>query len=498
MVASSRVSIAKWPLLIALGTIVIHLLTGNRYGFHRDELMLLDDARHLAWGYIVYPPVTPFFAWLALKLFGTSLVGFRLFASLAQALAVYLTGLMARDMGGEQEAQAIAALAAVPFCLGGGAIMQYISFDYIAWVLTAYFLVKLLSTEDPRWCVAIGSSIGLGLMSKYTMTFFAVGIGVAMAVTPARRYFRSVYLWIGVGVALLICLPNLVWQANHHFISYEFLKFLHKRDVWYGLTRDFLPDQLQQTMLAFPLWVAGLWFCLRSAQGKRYRAIGWAYVVTLILFTAAQGRGYYLAPAYPMLYAAGAVLFERWFAKIRQQWVRPARGITYAALNVSIVGAMAIALPIAPPNSRWWNFAVSIDTALPEEIGWPEYVAFLAQIRDALPANQRDKVGILAGNYGEVGAINLFGPAYHLPRAISPVNSSWERGYGDPPPETVIIVGYDRIFVETNFTSCRLAAHPWNYRHTPNEETVEHPDIFVCGPPKDGWAAFWATLQSFA
>src|SRR5215475_984515 len=136
----SGTAVVVW---IAVGTVVVHLATGWRYGFDRDELMALEDARHLAWGYVQYPPMTAFFGRVALTLFGTSLIGFRFFAALAQALAVVLTGAMAQAMGGQKWAQVTAALAAVPFCLGGGALMQYISFDYLCWVLVASAMVKL-------------------------------------------------------------------------------------------------------------------------------------------------------------------------------------------------------------------------------------------------------------------------------------------------------------------------------------------------------------------
>src|SRR5882724_2146895 len=136
---------------LAAATVIVHLLTGGRYGFHRDELATLDDARHLVWGYVAYPPVTPFFARLSLTLFGTSLTGFRFFAALAQAIAVVLTGLMAHELGGSRGAQLVAAAAAIPFCLASGALMQYVSFDCLLWILTAYFVIRLLKSEDPRW-----------------------------------------------------------------------------------------------------------------------------------------------------------------------------------------------------------------------------------------------------------------------------------------------------------------------------------------------------------
>ncbi len=483
---------------IAIGTVLVHLLTGNRYGWHRDELAVLDDARHLAWGYVAYPPVTPFFARTALALFGTSLVGFRFFAALVQAMAVFLTGLMARELGGKREAQILAALAAVPFCLGGGAIMQYISFDYIFWVLTAYCMIRLLRTDNPRWLLTGGAAIGFGMLSKYTMAFFVCGVIGGLLLTSTRRFLFSKWFLAALATAVLIFLPNFLWQVRHQFVSLDFLHFLHDRDVTAGLTKDFLPDQLEQTLLAIPLWVAGLWFYFISSRGSRFRALGWMYFITLALFVIAKGRGYYLAPAYPMLYAAGAVVCADFFARARAARTRFLRPALWAALIVSILGAMAIALPIAPVKSRWWYAASAIDTALPEEIGWPEFVATIAQIRDSLPADQRANFGILAGNYGEVGAINLFGPRYGLPPAISGVNSSWERGYGNPPPETLIIVGFWKEYVDDHFASCHVAAQAWNSYGIENEETFEHPYIFVCGPPLKGWPEFWKDFQMFA
>ena len=144
--------------------------------------------------------MTPFFGRLSLELFGTSVRGFRFFANVAQAIAVVLTGLMARDMGARRGAQLVAAVAAVPFCLGGGYQMMYVAFDCIAWTLTAYFVVKLLRTEDPRWWLGIGAGIGLGMMTKYTMGFFALSIVAGVLLTPARRYLKSKWLWIGVAL----------------------------------------------------------------------------------------------------------------------------------------------------------------------------------------------------------------------------------------------------------------------------------------------------------
>ncbi len=549
---------------IAVATVVVHVATGGRYGFERDELMALEDARHLAWGYVQYPPMTAFFGRMALMLFGTSLVGFRFFAAVAQAVALALTGLMAKELGGGKWAQAVATLAGVPFCLGGGALMQYMSFDYVCWVLVAYGMVRLLKSEEARWWLVVGAGIGLGMMAKYTMGFLAAGVVAGVLLSHARKYLRSGWLWSGALLAMGIFLPNFLWQWRRDFISLEFLKFLHERDVRLGLTDWFLPGQVEMTLLAFPLAVAGIYFYFHAEEGKRYRALGWMYAAPLALFVVMRGRDYYLAPAYPMLYAAGAVWVERkWRVasgerrgeasatpgsahatearagvavadrlrrrsllqtqengnpvnrpegqplQTQEEDARPSiqgreklgRWVTWvvwAALTADVAIAAAVALSIAPVNSTWWKFAAQVDGALPEQIGWPEFVETVAQVRERLPGGERARAGILAGNYGEVGALNLYGEKYGLPRAISGVNSSWERGYGNPAPDTVIVAGYSREFLEKHFASCEVAGHSWNKYGVANEETREDPDIFVCRGLKESWEEFWKGMRKFA
>jgi hypothetical protein len=485
-------------LLIGAATVVVHLLAAGRYGFNRDELAILEDARHLAWGYVAYPPLTPFFGRLALALFGTSLVGFRFFSALVQAIGVVLTGCMAKDMGGGRAAQVVAACAAIPFCLGVGALMQYTSFDYFGWVLTAYLVVRLLKTGNPRYFLLVGMSIGLGILAKYTMLFFAAGVLAGLLFSDARKYFRTIWPWLGLLASLLIVAPNFLWQAQHHFVAYDFLRFLHHRDVAEGLTQSFLADQFEMTLLSFPLWFAGLWFCLFAREGRTFRALAWVYLVPLAIFLVAKGRGYYLMPAYTVLYAAGGVWGERWISKLSLRQARSIRAAVVAALAISIVGAAAVGLPVAPLHSAWFRVADRLNLTLRDEIGWEDLVSTLTQVRDSLPAESRAHLGILAENYGEVGAVNLYGPSHGLPPAISGVNSSWERGYGDPPPQTLIILGFPRSFVEANFDSCRLAAQNTNSFGIVNEETTERRDIFVCGPPKAGWQQFWRSFQYFA
>ncbi|HEY4284993.1 MAG TPA: glycosyltransferase family 39 protein [Chthoniobacterales bacterium] len=483
---------------LASGTIIAHFFIGDGYGFHRDELATLDDARHLAWGYIAYPPVTPFFGRLSLALFGTSLVGFRFFASLAAAGSIVLTGLIAREMRGGRMAQLIAAVASMPFCLACGSLMQYVAFDYLCWVLTAYFVVRLINSGNPRWWLAIGAAVGFGMLTKYSILFFVAGIVIGVLATNLRSELKSKWVWIGAVCSVLIFLPNLWWQINHHFISLDFLRHIHERDVRIGRTKDFLPDQVLLTLFGFPIAVAGLLYCWFSRDAVRFRVLGWMYVVPLLLFLLAQGRGYYLAPAYSILYAAGAVWLESQLMRMSRSSFRTAVVCVITILllvNVSV--AAAVALPIAPINSKWWAFASKNNGDLVEEIGWPDLVETIAQIRDRLPANERARVGILAGNYGEAGAVNLYGSNYRLPRAICGTNSFWARGYGDPSPEIVIVVGFSRKFAETYFDSFEMAAQSRNRYGVANEESRDHPEIFVCRGFRKNWPEFWKTFQRY-
>ncbi len=482
---------------LALLTVVYHLTTGNNYGYHRDELATLHDARHFAWGYVAYPPVTPFFARLSLLLCGTSLTGFRFFAVLACGVSILLTGLMARALGGQRGAQLIAACAATSFTLVAGSLMQYVSFDYLAWVAVSYLVIRLCQTDDPRWWLALGCAIGFGMLSKYSMPICVAGVVVGVFCTRLRVHLRSKWLWLGAAISVLIFLPNFRWQVSHHFISLDFLRHIHERDVRIGRTKDFLPDQLKLTLLAFPLALAGIYFYFFAAIGRRFRALGWMFVVPLVIFVVAKGRGYYLAGVYPMLYAGGAVWGERWLSRLRSGWAITLRSIAWLAVVTDMVFMLAFFTPLAPFNSRWWWAAAKLNGDMHEEIGWPELVQKVAQIRDSLSPEDRAHLGILAANYGEAGAIELYGASYGLPQPISGINSFWAQGYGDPPPEVLIVLGFSPESLARKFQSVELIGHFDNRYHVPNEESTDNPEIYLCRRLRKSWPEFWKDFQYF-
>ncbi|MDE2156141.1 MAG: glycosyltransferase family 39 protein [Xanthomonadaceae bacterium] len=488
-------------LALACLRLLLQVLLDRHYGFHRDELAVLADARHLAWGYVAYPPLTPFIGRIELALFGTSLAGFRFFSALAQCVAMLLAGLIARDMGGHRGAQLVAALAVacMPFSLLVGSEFMYVTFDFLWWVLLAWLVVRLLNSGNPRWWLAIGLVVGLGMLTRYTMLFCVAGLAAGVLATPLRRQLASAWLWGGVALSLLLFLPNLLWQIRHDFVYLDFIRHIHARDVRIGRADGFFSQQLyvNASLFTLPLWLAGLGFVMWSKDAVRYRMLAWLFLVPLALFALGQGRAYYMAPTYPMLLAAGAVAGERWLADLRPGTARSLRIVTGVLLAMAAVSSAAVALPLAPVNSVGWRISRAVQDDFAEQIGWRQLVARVASIYHALPAGERAQTGVLAGNYGEAGAIDLYGPALGLPAAISGVNSWWYRGYGNPPPTTLIVLGADPKAIRKAPADCTPAGRISNRQGVQNEETRYHPEIFVCRHLRIPWRRLWPKLRSF-
>lgn len=487
---------------LALARLVVHCATNGQYGFHRDELAVLDDARHLAWGYVAYPPLTPAVAWLAHSLFGPSLVGLRFFSALAQCAAMVVAGLIAYELGGSRQAQVVTALAVAiaPMSLIMGALFQYIALDYWWWVLCAYLLVRLIKTGDARGWLAVGAVIGLGMLTKYTMLVFVAGLVVAVLATPLRRHLRSGWLWAGAALSLVVFLPNLLWQIQNDWIGLAFTSAIHARDLAVGRADGYFTQQLvaNANPLTLPLWLIGLWYFFFAPAGRPYRALGWLYLVPLVVFAALQGRFYYLAPAYVWLLAGGVVQVEQWLSRLAHRARRLAWGGLGAALATGAVVGGALMLPIAPVGSAWFNTAGEVHDNFAEQVGWPELVAAVAEIYAAQPVDVQARTGLLVSNYGEAGAINLYGPALGLPAALSGVNSYWHRGYGSPPPERLIVLGFSEERARALFEACTLAGQVTNAAGVENEETRFHSDIFVCSGPRAPWPELWDSLRAFA
>jgi 4-amino-4-deoxy-L-arabinose transferase-like glycosyltransferase len=483
--------------LSALSTVIllVHFLMGNGYGFHRDELQFLDDARHLQWGFVAYPPMTSFFGRIAIALFGISVQAFRLPAAVVNAVSLVLAGLMARDLGGGRAAQVVALLLGIPLALTFSSVLQYNTFDLLAWSVLILSVAHLLRTGDERYWLGAGLGVGLGVLSKYAIAFPLVSLLAALIVLPSQRHhLKSRWFWLGALLATAIAAPNLLWLARHHFITLQMEHFIHARDVRHGRADGYFTDQIIFTMFGLPFAVGGLIALVRS---QRFRLLSVFYLGPFVLLALAKGRGYYLLPAYPVLYAAGAVGLERWLATRE----KALRGLVYGAVVAAVFAeAAGIAwsyLPVWRPGSAGWNWQMKHNSDVANEVGWPEFVAQVAAVRDRLPASDREKLAVLAENYGEAGAIELYGPQYGLPVPIATVNSFHDRGWGPFEPQTVIVVGGHLEDESKFFEGCSVVGMVHLPYDVQDEETVDHPQILVCHHLKEPWPVVWGRSQDF-
>ena len=486
--------------LMALGAVIFHIAFNGQYGFHRDELDFILNARRLDWGYVSYPPVTPLFARIGLELFGESLRGLRVLPAIAQGTVMILAALMARDMGGKRSAQILTAFAVfiAPVSLFGGTVIMYFAFDYLWWVLVAFFMVRLLATDDARYWLGVGAGIGLGMLTKYTMVFWVAGLVVGVLMTSARKHLRSKWLYLGAALALLLFLPNFVWQYRHDFVAFDYLSFIHARDVSWGRADDFLPEQLYLTTnpLSLPVWTVGLSLCLFSASMKRFRPLGWMFLVTFVLFLLNQGRGYYTGPSYVMLLAAGCVWFEGWLGRLAEKKRRLGFGLLWTTQIIGALIGILLMKPVAPINTPLWDFTTGVtDDLFTEMVGWQDLTEQVAEIYRSIPESEKARTVILAGNYGEAGAFDLYGDEYGLPRTITGANSMWYRGYGDPEPLTVIVVGFEGEYARYFFRSCQVRGQVTNSYHVKNEETTYHTGLYICREPRHPWSDMWQEMQ---
>jgi hypothetical protein len=346
---------------------------------------------------------------------------------------------------------------------------------------------------------------GLGFETKYSIVFFLVGVFVGVLATPERRIFKSKWLWLGALAAFLIFLPNFIWLVRHGF---PFIELMHNirmtsRDVVRG-PLAFVLDQGQiMNPVLFPLWLAGLAWLFFAQAGKRYRVLGWTYVVVLATFIALRGKNYYLAPIYPVLFAAGAVAFERVTSR-RWVWTRAACIAVLVLCTAMLAPIFAPILPvesfiryqqklgIEPPKAENEPTG-SLPQYFADEFGWEDMVREVARIYNALPPEERAHTAIFANSYGQAGAIDYFGPKYGLPKAISNHQSYWYWGPRDYTGEIVIVLGSDGSGDRKHFKSVEVAGRADN----PYSRLDERYNIFLCRGLLWDFKTVWPKLKKW-
>ena len=474
---------------LALIKLTLHLATNGAYDFHRDSLYYLDSARHPAWGYVDYPPITPTVARFSLWLFGPSVWGLRLWPTLAGAVMVVLAALIARELGGGRFARILAAVGALtsPVLLGANWLFQTVTFDELVWLVAFWLAARLVRTQDRRLWIALGITLGVGLETKYTILALIAGLAVGTLLTPLRRHVATPWPWFGLGLAVLVFLPNLTWQASNGWPSVEYtLNHKSAQSVDFSPLR-FLSEQLALIgPLAIPLWLAGLTW-LFSGPGRRLIGIAALTPFVVYLFV---GKSYYVGPLDPLLLAAGSCGLESWTGS-RGRWLRPTMAI---ALVVQALVLLPLALPLLPEAIMARSPLPGIRKDFADTVGWHDLVAQVAAVYDSLPAAERARAVILTDNYGEAGAIDTYGHSFGLPTAVSGQLTYyyWKPARLDGP---VVAVGVDPALLSTLFGTCSAMGTVTNSYGLHNEEFGA--PISVCRQPKLPLDELWPRLKTF-
>jgi hypothetical protein len=441
--------------LLGLCGFAAHMLVAGNYGYFRDELYYLAAGQHLSLGYVDFPFLMALLAWLVSRTAGDSLVAIHVVPALANGALIVVTGVIARELGGRRRAQALAAagtLVSLTF-LATGSIFSMDALDELWWAVIALLVIRLVRRGEPRLWLAVGVVAGLGMATKVTILFFLAALGGGLLATPARAHLRSRWVWAGAGVAALFLAPYLAWESLNGWATLPY---------WHNYLGTLVPPSFlnfaaQQAYvmnpLTIPLWLGGTYWYLRGRGGRELRALGIAFIALFVYFASTPSKSYYLAPAYPMMFAAGAVWLESRFSAARRNWWFSGY---LGTLGLSGALLAPIAMPILPPatfaaaygflgSDAGAQIALNQTAVLPQwladRFGWESLTREVAHVYHRLPASKRREACIFTYDYGEAAAIDVLGPALGLPPAISGNNSFYFWGPGRCTAQVVITVG---------------------------------------------------------
>ena len=471
---------------IALAKLVFHIYFNNRYGYFRDEFDYMSCGDHLQWGYVDQPPLIPFLIHVCRAVFGDSLRSVRLIPAVASSLLVVQSGVLARELGGRRYAILLSAICSVvdPQYLSNGGLLGTNCLEPNLWMGCVYFLILAVQRNDPRYWLWFGVVAGFGLEEKYSIAVFGFGIVVGLQLTEQRRAFLNKWIWLGGIAAFLIFLPNLLWNIHYHWPFVQLMRAIKAegRDVVWGPIQFFLQQMLVSNPLNAPIWLAGLFALLFWKRLRPYRVLGWAYLVSYAVFFVLHGKNYYLAPIYPMLLAAGAVILENVLDRPetggpRLQWVKRAvvitlliNGVYLAPIVVPILSpehflAYAKTLPFKLPVNEYSHARAALPQWYADQFGWKEIADEAEVAWNRIPVDQRGDCAIFAQDYGQAGAVDFFGRARGLPPALSGDRTYFLWGPRGNSGNCMIVLGdrkdrLEQLFNQVDFVGLS-ADNPW-------------------------------------
>nr|WP_296069287.1 glycosyltransferase family 39 protein [uncultured Actinoplanes sp.] len=469
-----------WRPVTAVASVVTALLlaTANRYDYHRDELYFRILGRHPQWGYVDQPPFTPLLTRLSTLILGDSLWAIRVPSALMIGAMAFLTALIAREAGGGRAAQTLAACAVFgAFPLVGGHVVTTATPDLLVWLGVLFFVLRALLHDRPRAWLAAGAITGLGLYNKHLVLLLLVSLVAGILVLGPRRVLVTRWPWLGAALALVIGLPNLLYQVANHFPQADMAAAIAENKGTESRI-ELLPFQLILLGLFFvPIWIAGIVALLRDPALRPARSLAVAYPILLVLVLVTAGQPYYPMGLVTGLFAIGAVRASRW----RVRW-------PLVAVNAAV--SALFALPLLPVD-RLGPIA-EINSTVADQIGWREYVREIAGVYATLTPPERQRAVLFTSNYGEAGALDRYGPALGLPAAYSGHNELHHYG---PPPESRTVAVVVSGTPPAAFGSCDLGTRLHNSAGVDNEELDA--SVFVCRHLPATWADMWPALQHY-
>jgi hypothetical protein len=505
----SRIFTSAWlrswwlVLLFSMVKLLLHFLTNTNYELHRDAFMYIDLGNHLDWGYHSVPPSIAVFANISRFLLGDTTFAIRFIPAILGVFSIIIIGIMVREAGGRIWAQFFACLAflAAPAFLRSNTLFQPVSFNQFYWLLLAFLIFRLIRTQKPVYWYLMGLVAGLAFLNKYSVVFYLTGIIVAVLMTPLRTWLRRPQPYVAAAMALLLALPNLIWQVNHHWPVVNHMKELAETQLVHVRHDIFLLEQVMMFLPVFFIWIFGLIFTGFLKAGKSYRAFAWIYLTVLLLLIMLRGKHYYTLGLYAALFVFGGLFMERYLTG-KLEWLKYALILFTAAVSVV---ALPMSLPILKPEAfirfyqslgmekfHRWEDGKYYD--LPQDyadmIGWKELSGIVAGTFGQLTPEQQSRCVILANNYGEAGSVNFYGKKYRLPPVIC-FNDSyvfWAPRSIDA--ETLIKIGesdnLDELFEHVGITG-RISTPHARQEGTP---------VYVCaGPKKDLNRVYQEELQ---
>lgn len=485
------------PLLVALVGAAVMFAFSGLYGMHRDEMYFIIAGRHPAFGYVDQPPLTPLLAAAEVRIFGVSAMAVRVLPTLAYGVVVLLSAAIAREFGGGRLAQFVAALTVA---LSGWIAVAHLAstqtFDILGWLALLMVLVRIFRGGDPRLWLLAGLVAGITLQNKNLLVYLAVGLVAGMLLARRFDLLRSRWLWAGAAIALAIWLPNLLWQAARGWPQLEMARVIAEHSGANNRSSLIPLQVLLAGPLLFPIFLAGLWWLLRSKESVPWRPIGWAYLVSLAVIYVTKGKGYYNGGLIPVVIAAGSVPAARWLQGGGRA-IRFAKSATYVGATVlSGLLIISFALPVIPASRFPTSGLARANADAVSTYGWPSFVDQVEAVSDQLTPTEREHTAIVAGNYGEASALELLGGP-ELPPVYSGHNSLWDWGPPDDNRTTTILVT-SQSDAGTHFGPwlgrCRLAASI-DLGFPPGITEEQGAGVWVCGPRTAPWSDIWSKFR---